>query len=142
MKGHLRERSPGHWAIVLDVADPQTGKRRRKWHSYKGNKREAEKECARLIAELAQGRYVERTKMAAGEFVKARIDQWEAADDITARSALRYRSLLDNQIAPHLGTVPLQKLSRLMIETGIRRCALRVSRPKPSESRIGYSARH
>jgi hypothetical protein len=27
MKGHIRERSPGHWAIVLDVRDPQTGKR-------------------------------------------------------------------------------------------------------------------
>ena len=22
MKGHIRERSPGHWAIVLDVRDP------------------------------------------------------------------------------------------------------------------------
>jgi hypothetical protein len=25
MKGHIRERSPGHWAIILDVPDPQTG---------------------------------------------------------------------------------------------------------------------
>jgi hypothetical protein len=22
MKGHLRERSPGHWAIVIDTRDP------------------------------------------------------------------------------------------------------------------------
>jgi hypothetical protein len=29
MKGHIRERSPGHWAIVIDVRDPQTGKRKR-----------------------------------------------------------------------------------------------------------------
>jgi hypothetical protein len=29
MKGHLRERSPGHWAIVIDVRDPQAGKRKR-----------------------------------------------------------------------------------------------------------------
>jgi hypothetical protein len=27
MKGHIRQRSPGHWAIVLDVRDPATGKR-------------------------------------------------------------------------------------------------------------------
>ena len=26
MKGHIRERSPGHWAIVIDVRDSQTGK--------------------------------------------------------------------------------------------------------------------
>jgi hypothetical protein len=50
MKGHLRERSSRHWAIVIDVRDPQTGKRKRRWHSFKGTKREAQSECARLVA--------------------------------------------------------------------------------------------
>jgi hypothetical protein len=27
MKGHLRERSPGHWAIVIDVRDPASAAR-------------------------------------------------------------------------------------------------------------------
>jgi hypothetical protein len=35
-KGHIRERSPVHWAIVLDLRDPETGTRRRKWLSFKG----------------------------------------------------------------------------------------------------------
>jgi hypothetical protein len=48
MKGSLRERSPGRWAIILDVRDPETGKRKRKWHAFKGGKRAAESECARL----------------------------------------------------------------------------------------------
>jgi integrase len=116
MKGHVRERSPGHWAIVLDIADPQTGRRRRKWHSFKGGKREAQKECARLIAEIGQGRYVEASKKTVGEFVQSRINQWEAAGDITAGSAQRYQVLLDNQIMPHLGIRPLQKLTRLELE--------------------------
>jgi hypothetical protein len=30
MKGHIRERSPGHWAIVIDVRDAKTGRRKRK----------------------------------------------------------------------------------------------------------------
>jgi hypothetical protein len=38
MKGHIRERSPGCWAIILDIPNPKTGKRRRKWHSFKGTK--------------------------------------------------------------------------------------------------------
>jgi hypothetical protein len=25
MRGHIRQRSPGHWAIVIDVRDPATG---------------------------------------------------------------------------------------------------------------------
>ena len=40
----------------------------------------------------------------------------EAAGDITARSAQRYRLLANRQIAPHLGFKPLQKLTRLDIE--------------------------
>ena len=50
------------------------------------------------------------------EFVRARVDQWQAAGDISARTAQRYRQLVENQIAPHLGAKPLQKLTRLDIE--------------------------
>jgi hypothetical protein len=57
MKGHIRERSPGHWAIVIEMRDPATGKRRRKWHSFAGNKRQAQSECARLIAAMDAGTY-------------------------------------------------------------------------------------
>jgi hypothetical protein len=46
VRGHIRERSPGRWAIVLDVRNPETGKRKRKWHSFVGTKREAQVECA------------------------------------------------------------------------------------------------
>ena len=53
MKGHIRERSPGHWAIVIDA--PSSGGRKRKWHSFKGTKREAQRECARLITEIGRG---------------------------------------------------------------------------------------
>jgi len=116
MKGHIRERSPGKWAIVIDVPDPQSGQRRRKWHAFRGTKREAQRECARLIAEIGKGTYVERSKMSVAEFVASRIDQWQAAGDITARSAERYRSSLKLQITPHIGSRSLQRLTRLDLE--------------------------
>jgi hypothetical protein len=116
MKGHIRERSPGRWAIVIDVHDPQTGKRKRRWHSFKGGKREAQTERARLIASVGQGSYVEHSKVTVADFVAARINQWEADATISARTAQRYRQLASNQIAPHLGTKPLQKLTRLDVE--------------------------
>jgi hypothetical protein len=50
MKGHIRERSPGHWAIVIEARDGN-GKRKRRWHSFAGTKRQAQVECARLILE-------------------------------------------------------------------------------------------
>jgi integrase len=116
MKGHIRERSPGHWAIVIDARDAATGKRKRKWHSVKGGKRAAQKEAARLIAEIGRGTYIERSRMSVAEFVASRIDQWQAAGEISTRSAERYRSTANCQIAPHIGSRPLQKLTRLDLE--------------------------
>ena len=115
MKGHIRERSPGHWAIILDLRDDK-GQRKRKWHAFRGTKREAQSECARLITELGQGSYVERSKTTVADFVRARVDQWEAACAITARTAQRYRQLVENQIVPHLGAKALQKVTRLDVE--------------------------
>ena len=52
MKGHVRERGAGNWYAVIDLRDPTTGKRKRKWHSLEAKgKREAQIECARLISD-------------------------------------------------------------------------------------------
>ena len=59
--------------------------------------------------------------MTVAEFVRARVDQWEAAGDISARTAQRYRQLVENQIAPHIGTNTLQKLSRSISRHGTPR---------------------
>jgi integrase len=112
MSGHVRQRGKkGHWYGVIDVFDG--GKRKRRWHKLENcsGKREAEKACARLIAQQVDG-----TKMTAAEFVRERINQWEDAGNITPRTAQRYRQLAENQIVPQLGTKPLQKISRLDIE--------------------------
>ena len=116
MKGHIRERSPGHWAIVIDVRDQQTGERKRRWHSFKGTKREAQVECARLVASVGQGDYLEPTKTTVADFVASRINQWEAVGEISARTVQRYRQLLEHQIVPHIGAKVLRKLRPLDIE--------------------------
>ena len=73
MKGHLKERSPGRWAIILDIHDPQTGARRRKWHAFRGNKRQAQAYCAKLITEMKEGAYVETDGTSLNDF----LDRWE-----------------------------------------------------------------
>jgi integrase len=109
MKGHIVERSPGHFAIVLDLK--VGGARKRKWHSFKGTKREAQVECARLIAAMDEGAYVEKNKLTVKQFLNDRLAAWEAAKRIAPKSAERYRELLDGQILPHLGEKLLQKLT-------------------------------
>lgn len=115
-RGHIRQRGK-HWEIKLDIdRDPITGKRKTAFHSFRGSKREAQAKLAELITAVGKGSYVEPSKIAVADFVRTRVDQWEAAGDISARTAQRYRQLVENQIAPHLGNRPLQKLTRLDVE--------------------------
>src|SRR5262245_59092201 len=110
MSGHVRQRGKkGQWYAVIDVTDG--GKRKRCWHKLENcnGKREAEKACARLIAQQTDVTYVERSKMAVAEFVRERINQWEAAGNITPRTSQRYRQLAENQIVPHLATSPCRR---------------------------------
>ena len=108
MKGHIRERSPGHWAIVVEMRDPETGRRKRKWHSFSGSKRQAQIECARLISAVKVGTYIEPSKTTFAEF----LDRW--LDDVRTRVAPktheRYAQICHKNIAPLLGAIPLAKL--------------------------------
>jgi len=73
-------------------------------------------DCVKGTQMIMNGDYVEPTKTTVAEFVRARIDQWEASAEISARTVQRYRQLLENQIAPYLGTKVLRKLKPLDIE--------------------------
>jgi integrase-like protein len=108
MKGHIRERSPGHWAIIIDVPDPQTGKRRRKWHSFKGTKREAQIESARLVCEVKGGSYLEPTKTTFAQFLERWLDHAKA--QVSPRTHERYSEIIRKNIFPLLGAVALSKL--------------------------------
>ena len=103
MKGHIRERSPGHWAIVLDIRDPETGKRRRKWHNFAGTKREAQVECARLISAMQAGTYIEPSKTTFAQFLERWLDNVKPR--ISPRTHERYTEIIRKNIVPALGGI-------------------------------------
>jgi integrase len=117
MKGHIRQRGKHSFELKFDAGrDPATGERKIQYASFRGSKREAQLKLAALITSVGAGSYVEPSKSTVAEFVRARVTQWEAAGDISGRTAQRYRQLVENQIAPHIGAKALQKLTRLDIE--------------------------
>jgi integrase len=107
MKGHLRERSPGHWAIIIDVPDA-TGKRKQRWHSFRGTKREAQRECARLISELDKGTAVEPSRIRVAAFLERWIEHM--AGQVSPRSHERYAEIARKNLVPLLGGLALTKL--------------------------------
>src|SRR6478672_10689332 len=106
MKGHIRERSLGHWAIVLDHHDPLSGQRKRRWHSFTGTKREAQVECARLIAEQQSGGAVNPNKITVAQFLDRFERDWLTVH-VTASSAERYHGALGH-LRRYLGDRLLQ----------------------------------
>src|SRR5438876_9983917 len=103
MTGHVRRRGSRSWELKFETAaDPATGIRKTRYASFKGTKREAQTKLAALITSVSTGSYVEPSKATVVAFVRARVDQWEAGGDISARTAQRYRQLVEHQIAPHL----------------------------------------
>jgi integrase len=108
MKGHIRERSPGHWAIVVDVRDPQTGKRKRCWHSFRGGKREAQIECSRLISELQGGTNIDPSRLTVAAFLNRWIEHMRG--QVSPRSHERYAEIARKNVAPLLGAIGLTKL--------------------------------
>jgi integrase len=112
MKGHIRERSPGRWAIVVDVHDAG-GTRKRKWHSFQGNKRQAQAECTRLLSELQQGAYVEPTKVTLAEY----FEKWlgHVKPNLSPSSHERYSDIARKNLAPLLGGRLLTKLQPIQI---------------------------
>jgi len=109
MRGHVRERGKGNWYAVIDLRDPTTHKRRRKWHSLQAQgKRQAQIECAALIAELERGSYVEPAKENLATF----LDRWLAdiKTRVSPRTHDRYAEIARKNIVPILGLKPLKDL--------------------------------
>jgi integrase len=110
MTGHIRRRGERSWELKFDLgADPATGERRIRYHSFKGTKREAEAELVRLKAGADRGDYVDPSKATLAEY----LDRWErdwATVNVSPKSMERYRELLKIHVRPHIGALRLQKL--------------------------------
>jgi len=111
-EGSLIERSPGHWAIILEHHD-QDGKRRRKWHSFKGDRKAAQEESRRLLTSVSDGNYAEPSKLTLAQF----FDRWLAyiKPNVSPRTHERYEQIATKNIAPLLGTKLLTKLQPIEI---------------------------
>jgi integrase len=111
MKGHVRERGDGNWYAVIDVRNPLTGARKRKWVSLPSanGKRQAQIECARLISEAQTGGLsLEPAKTTLSDYLERWLDY--VRTNISPRSHERYTEIVRKNLGPRLGAVKLARL--------------------------------
>lgn len=113
MTGHVRRRGDRSWELKFDVgADPATGRRRTRYASFKGTKREAEIELAKLVAAAAKGEQVDPSRITVAEF----LDRWKrdwAESNVSPKTLERYVELMELHLKPRIGATRLQKLRAL-----------------------------
>jgi integrase len=109
MTGHVRRRGERSWELKYDVGADATGRRKTRYASFKGTKRDAEIELAKLVTASAQGEQVDPSKVTVAEF----LDRWErdwATSNVSPKTLERYIELMRMHVRPRIGAVRLQKL--------------------------------
>ena len=113
MSGHIRRRGERSWELKFDIGcDPLTGRRKTRYHSFKGTKREAQAELTRLLAQAGEGTSVDPAKSTVAELLDTWLDIW-ATGNTSAKTCERRRGLMNNQVKRHIGALPIQKLRPL-----------------------------
>src|SRR5215472_6762979 len=114
-QGHIRQRGKQSWLLKFDLGRDASGKRVTRHITFRGTKREAQAELNRLLSRRNEGTYIDPTKMTVGEYLQhwlvVHVDR-----RVAAKTAARHRGIVQHQIAPRLGNVPMRKLTAVHIE--------------------------
>ena len=113
--GYIKERSPGHFRIIIPGIPRDDKERSQVRKTVVGSKRDAVREKRRLQLEVERGTYVKPVKLTVGDL----LDDYHArhvAVNYVPRSAQAYRYSIDSNIKPVLGSVALSSLTWQQIE--------------------------
>jgi integrase len=113
--GNITRRGKHSWRLKFEGGErePVTGKRRTRYVTVRGTKKEAQAELIRLLSAVNDGTAVDPSKVTVAEYIHGWL---EGARGLSGKTLERYRELAARQIIPHLGTIPLQKLRPAQIQ--------------------------
>jgi integrase len=116
MTGNITRRGTNSWRLKFDTdRDPDTGKRVIRYATVRGTKKQAQMELTRMLASRDEGTLVKPIKVTVADYLRHWLST-AAVLSISPKTAERYSQLIENQIIPHLGAYPLQKLDTEHIE--------------------------
>ena len=112
--GSIHKRYEDSWSIIIDhgyITDPETGKKKRKqkWHSFKGIKRDAKTKLDELLYQANNGMLVDIHKITFGEWLAEWLEL-SIKPRRTPRTYKQYKSTIEAHLKPKLGNVPLKNL--------------------------------
>lgn len=109
-RGYLRKRGDRSWQIVYDVPRAADGKRRQRFETVHGNKRQAEARLAQVLDSLRRDRYVTPTNITLADFLGQFLRDY-AEVNCRPRTVQGYRDIVRVHLEPGLGSVRLSRLT-------------------------------
>lgn len=115
MRGHIKKRGE-NWSVIVELPkDTITGKRKQKWFTVKGNKKDAEKFLTEKLIELDTGLLIDTKKMKYSEY----LDYWLkeiCIKNLKSTTLDGYKHNIENHIKPIIGNIYLDKLTPLHLQ--------------------------
>lgn len=120
MPGSMRLRGDSWELKVYLGRDALSGRKRWAYRTFRGGKREAQRALAAMVAEADRGGLARTTAT-----VGALLEEWfaHAAPSFSPKNVVETRGVLDRNLLPFLGTVPLSKLGSADLDRFYRRLA-------------------
>ena len=116
-RGHIRSRAKGTWTLTIELPpDPMTGRRRQRYETYRGNKRDAQRRLSELQTQVDKGEHINPSRQTLGEFLQEWLDG-EVATTTRPTTAQGYRWYVGKYINPRLGQVALRDLQSAHLQS-------------------------
>jgi integrase len=142
VRGHIAKKGAKYYVVVDVEPDPETGKRRQKWHSGFRTKKEAERGLATILGRLEQGSYIEPTRATVAEYLR----EWLAGVRVDPGTLADYRMHVEKRLIPEFGNRRVQSLTPLAIDVLLRKLEREGGRRKqglsPRSVRLVYMVGH
>jgi len=114
MRGSMRQRSEGSWELRVFVGrDPLTGRRQYVTKTVHGGKRDAQRALAALVSGPAPA-VGPVAAMTTGQMLEKWLEH--AAPSLSPSTVAHTRVVLDAHLLPHIGDVPMAKLTTAKID--------------------------
>lgn len=116
-RGNITRRGEKSWRLKFDLPpDPKTGERRTQYCTFRGTKKEANIELARLITAAEEGTFVAPSKLTVGEYLDKWLDTY-ARPRLSAKTTERFAEIVELHLKPALGKSMLKSLSPLDVQS-------------------------
>lgn len=123
MRGHITQRTKDRktWSVIIEL-NKVNGKRKQKWYTIHGDKKDAEKFLTEKLRELDTGTLIDSRNINVRQYFNYWYEQ-HCLSKLSPTTYESYRRNLDNYILEELGHIKLEDLQPMHLQSFYTKCS-------------------